>query len=607
MSTSKRFLAKNGLDNNNNTITNTADPVNAQDVATKAFSSNASNLTSGTIGPGVTIAAITQIINGTSNVNISTSGGDITVTRAGSLQATFASGGLTVNNNTTISNSSARLYVDATGGSDPQVQFLRSSSLNALVGVSSGANNIIVGSTAGDMCLRVVTNDLLISTDNGSTSALTVTASGNVGIGASPARKLDVFGSAQFKDASTIATTVWSEAVSGAGGMGTNSNHPFTILTNGTERMRFTAGGNTMIGTSTDVGYKLYVSGSFAAASGLFAASSGTLTVDSTVATNNALINFQLAEVTKGLLGVSGGTDGIAIGSTQGDIVLNVASNDFHVSTNSGSNIAFSVLSTGNVSVSNNLTVTGNLTVNGTTTTVNSTTMTVDDPVFTLGGDTAPGSDDNKDRGIEFRWHNGTTAKVGFFGFDDSTGKFTFIPDATNTSEVFSGTKGTIDANIDWTNVTNQPTTFAAAAGSAASPSISVRDSGSGLYSSASNTLNVSTAGALAATFASNGDFTAVGNVTAYSDIRLKKDLSIITNAVDKVKQLTGYSYTRIDNNQRNVGLIAQDVQQVMPEAVVDDGKHLSVAYGNLVGLLVEAIKEQQKQIDILTAKLGAI
>lgn len=89
-----------------------------------------------------------------------------------------------------------------------------------------------------------------------------------------------------------------------------------------------------------------------------------------------------------------------------------------------------------------NLTVNGDLTVSGTTTTVNSTTITVDDPVITVGGDTAPESDDNKDRGVEFRWHNGTSAKTGFFGYDDSTGRFTFIPDATNTSEVFSGTVG---------------------------------------------------------------------------------------------------------------------------------------------------------------------
>ncbi len=92
------------------------------------------------------------------------------------------------------------------------------------------------------------------------------------------------------------------------------------------------------------------------------------------------------------------------------------------------------------------VTIAGNLTVNGTTTTVNSTTVTVDDPIITLGGDTVPTVDDNKDRGVEFRWHNGTVGKVGFFGFDDSTGYLTFIPDATNTSEIFSGSVGDIQA-----------------------------------------------------------------------------------------------------------------------------------------------------------------
>ena len=98
-----------------------------------------------------------------------------------------------------------------------------------------------------------------------------------------------------------------------------------------------------------------------------------------------------------------------------------------------------------NVTIGNNLTVDGNLTINGTTTTVNSTTVTVDDPIFVVGGDSAPGSDDNKDRGMEFRWHDGSSAKLGFFGFDDSTGKFTFVPEATDNSAIISGTKGNLD------------------------------------------------------------------------------------------------------------------------------------------------------------------
>ena len=98
-----------------------------------------------------------------------------------------------------------------------------------------------------------------------------------------------------------------------------------------------------------------------------------------------------------------------------------------------------------NVTIGNNLTVDGNLTINGTTTTVNSTTVTVDDPIFVVGGDSAPGSDDNKDRGMEFRWHDGSSATLGFFGFDDSTGKFTFVPEATDSGSIISGTKGNLD------------------------------------------------------------------------------------------------------------------------------------------------------------------
>ena len=129
-------------------------------------------------------------------------------------------------------------------------------------------------------------------------------------------------------------------------------------------------------------------------------------------------------------------------GGTVGNLRLGITAVN-EIDTTSGNLILDST--GGTVQIDDDVTIAGNLTVNGTTLTVNSTTLTVDDPIVTLGGDTAPSSDDNKDRGVEFRWHNGTAARVGFFGFDDSTGKFTFIPDASNTSEVFSGTLGTID------------------------------------------------------------------------------------------------------------------------------------------------------------------
>ena len=100
-------------------------------------------------------------------------------------------------------------------------------------------------------------------------------------------------------------------------------------------------------------------------------------------------------------------------------------------------------------------------------------------------------------------------------------------------------------------------------------------------------------------TFDASGNFTATGNVTAYSDARLKKDIYTIPMALSKVKQLRGVEYTRLDNDEMGTGLIAQDVQKVMPQAV-QDGEFLSVAYGNLVGLLVEAIKDISDEVDRL-------
>jgi len=113
----------------------------------------------------------------------------------------------------------------------------------------------------------------------------------------------------------------------------------------------------------------------------------------------------------------------------------------------------------------------------------------------------------------------------------------------------------------------------------------------------------------------SSGNAIFLNNVTAYgtpSDIKLKEDIEVIDNAVDKVKQLRGITYTLKSDGNRLTGLIAQDLEKVLPEAVytsetipdeingIEAEEHLAIRYGNTVGLLVEAIKEQQEQIDTL-------
>ena len=128
---------------------------------------------------------------------------------------------------------------------------------------------------------------------------------------------------------------------------------------------------------------------------------------------------------------VSGQTATFAIGQSVGTSD-NVTFNNVDVD---GTLTSDDITST-NIAATGNLTVSGNLTVNGTTTTVNSTTTSVADPVFEIGDDS---SDDNLDRGIKFKYNDGS-AKVGFFGYDENTTKFVALKAATDSSSVFSGT-----------------------------------------------------------------------------------------------------------------------------------------------------------------------
>ena len=97
-----------------------------------------------------------------------------------------------------------------------------------------------------------------------------------------------------------------------------------------------------------------------------------------------------------------------------------------------------------------------------------------------------------------------------------------------------------------------------------------------------------------------SGSFTATGNITAYSDERLKDNVKTIEGALDKVARMRGVTYnykSELNDGQRGTGVIAQEMQQVMPE-VVEEGEYLSVAYGNLVGVLIEAVKELKAELD---------
>jgi len=104
---------------------------------------------------------------------------------------------------------------------------------------------------------------------------------------------------------------------------------------------------------------------------------------------------------------------------------------------------------------------------------------------------------------------------------------------------------------------------------------------------------NVTFAGTLA-----SGAITSSGDVTAFSDMRIKHDIETIEGALDKVSDMRGVYFKR-NNGEAGTGVIAQEVENILPE-VVKDGEYKSVAYGNMVGILIEAIKELKAEVEKL-------
>ncbi len=135
--------------------------------------------------------------------------------------------------------------------------------------------------------------------------------------------------------------------------------------------------------------------------------------------------------------------------------------------------------------------------------------------------------------------------------------------------------------------------------------------------SSGTPTLNVdssanwnfkNTVGTNVVTISNGGALVASGDVTAFSDARVKENVETIPNALESVKQMRGVIYNKIGADTQSVGVIAQELEEVVPQLVHTDEEGMkSVAYGNITAVLIEAIKEQQVQIEELKAKLDGL
>jgi len=234
--------------------------------------------------------------------------------------------------------------------------------------------------------------------------------------------------------------------------VGATAAHNSTYATDAAANLRITGGVG--IGQDLHIGDDLYI---------------GKLNINDTVEFS---VLGESGYTTIGRVGQGNATDGALV--VHGDATFNREFNITGYNTTIGDSptdvLTVNAVSTftddvtidGDLLVNSNTTIEGNLTVNGTTTTINSTTQTLDDPVFTLGGDTAPTVADAKDRGIEFRYYSGGAPRIGFYGWDTSAGRYAFYNAATNASEAFSGTRSGIDAGslklFDTTNATSAST-----------------------------------------------------------------------------------------------------------------------------------------------------
>ena len=304
--------------------------------------------------------------------------------------------------------------------------------------------------------------------------------------------------------------------------------------------------------------------------------------------------------------------------------------------------------------ISGDVNVTGNLTVSGSTTYVNTSVLLVGDAIITLNADIPQTSSPSENAGVEI--DRGTSANT-LLLWNETTDKWTYTNNGT-TYQNIGAESGEIYANAAFVTANSAATSASdlysikaniaspTFTGAAYAPTAAVTVNSTHIATTAfvynvlantsatyahniSGTANNITAytinqsvgtssgvqfssiGVNTAPSGNAGEIRATNNITAYySDDRLKTNLGNITDALARVMKLNGFYYEANQTAQdlgykvkREVGLSAQQVQAVLPEIVVPapiDEKYLTIHYDRVVPLLVEAIKELKKEIDLL-------
>jgi len=310
--------------------------------------------------------------------------------------------------------------------------------------------------------------------------------------------------------------------------------------------------------------------------------------------------------------------------------VLTSSNSDNHVNFTSGTKYIFCTQPASKAvfeDVSNNVDVGNNITVGGT---VDGVDIAARDAVLTSTTTTATNANTTANAALPKA--GGTMTGDIVFDAGQPKGNSGLVP-AAGTSGHFLAHNGAF-AQVAYANVSGTPSLATVATSGAYSdlsgtPTVPTNNNqltnGAG-YTTNTGTLTQVTSGGATTVSAGNGiglntgngtitmsgtysgSFTATGNVTAYSDERIKYNISTIDNALDKVCKLRGVYYTHKQDDEENIGVIAQEVEKVVPELVsiaktsekpfehLDDIR--TMKYGNTVGLLIQAVKELKEYVD---------
>ena len=427
----------------NATTATTAGTAGSSTTAGLAVSSTNAGLAVSSTSAGLAVSAT----NAGLAVSSTSAGLAISATNAG-LAVSSTSAGLAVSAGTAGSSTSAGLAISSTNAGlavSSTSAGLAISATNAGLAVSSTSAGLAISATNAGLAVSSTSAGLAISagTAGSSTSAGLAISATNAGLAvSSTSAGLAISATnAGLAVSSTSAGLAISSTNAGLAVSSTNAGQAVSSSRSETIRTQTLSGVNYLVLSNADT-----------------AATSQSLYVGSGVAVTAMTLSAPLN--TRVGMGTNSST------TTSGGLVVD-----------GGVGI------TGNVNVGGNFVLSGDLTVNGTTITVNSTVSTVVDPIITIGtgvGGTLPNAADPKDRGVAFHYFS-STGKTGFFGWDQSVLKFALYTDASISSEVVNGTKGTLVADLDGNAGTATTATSAGIAGSSTTAGLAVSSTNAGL------------------------------------------------------------------------------------------------------------------------------